>query len=470
MVVVVRSPLLVLSLLSSIGSSILTQAQTVTIDNDVPEGTAGYWAVFVETGGQSDVAVMTAERATTGDLVTEDVVFDYHTYVDIGFPGEGLRLLGTDPIIDPVDPDTATSSGSFIGANGNTINWVARSWIPDGERTLSTAFTFSTTDGAALGQLRLFQYLDEDVEYFGDDVFFTKGTIVGRNLELFTMDGFEVYGVSQSGGFDDGSGLADASFVGWAVDIYPHMTARIEGDGQQVSLEGFITDLATYDHNQLGTVLGPADVVSALAWEVNPTASDATILTTLGGVPDIGSVFEPPVVLPPHPKSIVHDTVIDPTLPTIVVTHGWQIEDTPPEDLWSGFGTVRTAGSLLRTFLGGGSANIIQYIWKDANTISIHDLLNGESLRSEYILARQGVHDAGQNLAMVLQQRLGFDYGQPVHFIGHSLGTAVNAYAARAFLSNAPNVTTAGFTILDYPDRVEKIPGMTTADGMVYGC
>ena len=36
----------------------------------------------------------------------------------------------------------------------------------------------------------------------------------------------------------------------------------------------------------VGPVYGPLDMVSVIAWDVNPNASSATIITTLGGVPE----------------------------------------------------------------------------------------------------------------------------------------------------------------------------------------
>ncbi len=43
-------------------------------------------------------------------------------------------------------------------------------------------------------------------------------------------------------------------------------------------------------HPVVGASFGPVDVVSVVAWGVDPDATSATIITTLGGVPDITEV------------------------------------------------------------------------------------------------------------------------------------------------------------------------------------
>ena len=82
-----------------------------------------------------------------------------------------------------------------------------------------------------------------------------------------------------------GTGLQSASFTGWAADVFNNMKPLIEGLGQLVSPTGVITRLGPFQHPQLGPVLGPADIVSVLAWDVDPNAASAVITTSLGGIP-----------------------------------------------------------------------------------------------------------------------------------------------------------------------------------------
>jgi len=47
---------------------------------------------------------------------------------------------------------------------------------------------------------------------------------------------------------------------------------------------------AASNHPVVGAGNGPVDVVSVVAWDVIPAATSATILTTLGGVPNINII------------------------------------------------------------------------------------------------------------------------------------------------------------------------------------
>lgn len=135
-----------------------------------------------------------------------------------------------------------------------------------------------------------------------------------------------------------------------------------------------------------------------------------------------------------------------PERPTIVLTHGLQSTKDPleidPSTLWTGFDPNRGAGALLRASVGT-DVNIFQYVWDEA-----FKGLNAGGYRR----ARPHVYDAGERLAERLLEELRPGYKQSIHFIGHSLGTAVNAYAARRLFQQATGITQAQFTILDYPN------------------
>lgn len=437
--------------------------QAEIISNGIPQGTIGHWSVDVLTGGESDSAFVTANRRTSGDIFTENIVYSYATFVDIGDIGNAFRLQGSEPIIDPVNPNTISSNGSFEGENGNTIDWVATSSIVAESSKMTTRFSFSSRDAGAIGRLRFFQYLDEDVESPSDDVFFTLGSAINNNLELFTVDNKEVYGISHSGAFQNNSqGLSNANFVGWAADIYDNIEPRLEGEGQIVSVGGEIQNLTSFIHtdpNLPRIVYGPEDIVSVMAWDNNPNANTSIITTSLGGVPDLISIFRPSVIDPPAPRSMFGD--IDPTKPTIVLTHGLQDtvgngETFDPEILWSGFhdgsgdNSQIGAGFILERLQGNGTLdpdiNIIQFVWPEATTRSFAGF--------GYNAALAYTDDAGTALARFLLEALGPGYNQRIHFIGHSLGTIVNTYGARLFLNSTPNVPQSQVTILDYPQRV----------------
>src|SRR5262245_38094917 len=189
-------------------------ASAVVIDNDVPAGTLGSWSVDVATGGQTDNAVLTAEQLQSKTLVSGNVVFAYRSYVDTGGPGAGFTL-GTDspPTVDPADPDRVVSNGTFPGAGENIIRWEVTSSIADGSAVMVNTVRFTAVSGT-LGPIRFLQYLDEDVgAASGDDIFLTRGAPSTGDLQLFTLDDTEVYGISHSGAFTAAGGLANSTFA-----------------------------------------------------------------------------------------------------------------------------------------------------------------------------------------------------------------------------------------------------------------
>ncbi|MGH8566147.1 MAG: hypothetical protein ACREXW_19525 [Gammaproteobacteria bacterium] len=261
-------------------------SNAVEISNGVPESTVGHYRVDVTTGGETRAAFVTAARLASNDIIVgTDVVFDYFSYVDPGIDGAGFQLVGSDPVPDPINPNIVTSNGSFTGFNQNLILWTAVSSIAPSGQVMNTRFTFATQNGGPLGPLRFLQYLDEDVQGAGDDVFLPVGAAASGDLELFTFDNTDVYGLSHSGALLPGTDLQNASFAGWAADRFNNMKPLIAGVGQLVSPTGVITRLDPVQHPQLGPVFGPADIVSMLAWDVDPNVASAVISTSLGGIP-----------------------------------------------------------------------------------------------------------------------------------------------------------------------------------------
>jgi hypothetical protein len=128
--------------------SVPVAANAVVIDNGVPQGTLGHWSVDVLTGGETTAAFVTAQRFASGDVATPDVVFEYLSFVDPGIDGGGIRLGDlSDAVPDPNDPNIVSSSGSFGGANLNSIDWTASSTIAPGSQVMVTRYTFRTSNG-----------------------------------------------------------------------------------------------------------------------------------------------------------------------------------------------------------------------------------------------------------------------------------------------------------------------------------
>lgn len=264
-------------------------ANALVIDNDIALGTVGHFDVDVTTGGESREANITANRFASGDVFTEDLLYDYFSYVDIG--GGAFRLAGSTPILS--GDDSVTSNGTFSGDQGQTISWSVESAIADNDNTMTNTFTFTAAAGSTLGLIDFYQYMDEDIEFVSDDVFFTRGSAATGDLELFTIDNTEVYGVSHGGAYNDLQGLANSVFEGWAACEYNQMKPALAAGTQTVSTSGDIcSDLmsSTFNHAQLGSVYGPRDIVSVLGWSVAANASSATIVTTLGGVADFRDI------------------------------------------------------------------------------------------------------------------------------------------------------------------------------------
>lgn len=292
-------PIKHLSIVSiGLASSLALPAHAVVIDNGIASGTLGSWSVDVTGGGQTRTGNLTALRADTNTLTNSEVVFDYYSYLKIGSTGQQLSESAT---VTSVGTNSVKSAGTFTGSNGNAIQWSVTSTIAANSPVMVNVFDFSASQGT-LGLLGLFQYLDEDVVGAGNDVFFTRGSAATNDLQLYTIDNAQGFGVSHGGAYSSTQGLQNSSFLGWAVDNYNDMKPRLSAGTQNVSLAGIVEAGLTPDTNPyVGSVLGPIDIVSVLGWSVDPNATTARIITTLGGLPDVRNIDDNNV---PEPDSI----------------------------------------------------------------------------------------------------------------------------------------------------------------------
>lgn len=104
-------------------------------------------------------------------------------------------------------------------------------------------------------------------------------------------------------------------------------------------------------------------------------------------------------------------TSIDPSKMTIVLTHGWGSDP-------NAWGTNLAA--VLSAYLSNPKPNIVAWDWSLVAKSAVYD---------PGIPAAQ-TGDQGRSLGAMLLRTLGANYSKPIHFIGHSLGTLVNASAA----------------------------------------
>ena len=100
-----------------------------------------------------------------------------------------------------------------------------------------------------------------------------------------------------------------------------------------------------------------------------------------------------------------------PGRPTIILTHGWRGSPTD----WA----VDMAQKITQQFAPGPAPNIVAWDWHGAASGGILSIVTKIDTAAK----------EGLNLGAALQQALGTNYSQHIHFVGHSLGTIVNRYA-----------------------------------------
>lgn len=291
--------------LALIGSSV----QAIVIDNGIPIGSIGHVSADVSTGGAVSDVVYTMSRDpsvfNTNDVLTENVVNTYRTFVDPGIKRRGFELIGSEPARDPFNSNSITSFGSFVGENGNTIRWFAYTRTDPRREYVASVIVFDTAGSTIpIGSLRVYQYLDGDIQGPDDDVILIRDT---TPILLGVRNGTRGIGIAQSG-----TPTGSATFVGSIADIFDQIPQRIMGFGQPVSIPTMVINLATIDDSTafvFDTYHGPGNVGSALAWDINPESVGARIdhlLTPIspsrtpesecGAIVDDGGSCEGPIV------------------------------------------------------------------------------------------------------------------------------------------------------------------------------
>jgi hypothetical protein len=149
------------------------------------------------------------------------------------------------------------------------------------------------------------------------------------------------------------------------------------------------------------------------------------------------------------------DGKIERGLPSVVITHGWRYRNSefskPPEKLLE-------LGLDIRQRLDGGRSlapirgrrvNVIYFLWPEASLPLKDGAGRFVALVKEWCRAGDPAQAEGAVLASELRRLLGNDYRQPVHFIGHSSGALVNAFAVRNLADGSGWRSDVQFTILD---------------------
>lgn len=254
-------------------------AAAVTLDNGLA-GTSQFsvdlnvdatsYAAYIQAPGQS----------------VENLMWVYQPIMDIG--GSTTGLAGGS-WIDSDPTDGVISSGGVVSG----VNWTAMHSLPAGGSILTTQYTLTPSAGAALPAMRFYQYLDEDVYSINNNILVPSGSIAGNDLDLLTVHPTIQAGVSQS---------ADGQATGWAADEYYDLGSLLWAGGYDAPAAGYVdtTDLPAIVDPYYGPAYGPADVTTAIEWEIPGGLQVFTFEAYLGGLPEA----PPPDGVIPEPATM----------------------------------------------------------------------------------------------------------------------------------------------------------------------
>jgi PKD repeat protein/pimeloyl-ACP methyl ester carboxylesterase len=176
--------------------------------------------------------------------------------------------------------------------------------------------------------------------------------------------------------------------------------------------------------NGFGTTWGgPAQLIVYGSPTTPPPPTPATVETTTPKLASRPTVMGTLSVLS-------NGGVVDPNKPSIILTHGWLSR---PSEWAIAMATTLTAQGF------ASANNIFAWDW--------HDDANPPGVFAGLRWAASRTMAQGEGLGRALINQLGPGYNQPIHFIGHSLGTMVNCHAAdflHGDMANIPPPKNAG--------------------------
>lgn len=214
-----------------------------------------------------------------------------------------------------------------------------------------------------------------------------------------------------------------------------------------------------------GSLGEPASVVRG--WSAQGTH---TIQVSNPGCPGVPPGQATIVVGPPGVEqttlrpSASNSTPIPLDGPTVVFCHGMESTGAKGNQLWS---CIHDGGLFC-------DANEVDHpvddlLPSDSQGLGIHGLQftwSGAFQFPDYVRAWAFVGDAATQLVEKLEKRLLPAYRGPIQFVGHSLGSAVCALAAKRLLEIRPSIQKLQVTALDRPDHISKfgVPGKFNFD------
>ncbi|ROR32812.1 PEP-CTERM sorting domain-containing protein [Inmirania thermothiophila] len=284
-------------LLTAVLAALALPAHAVVITNGVAGD--GAWSVDVQDGGSASDGILDP----VGSQGPTDVIFQYEHYVDVGADGGAVALSAT-TVTSPaaLSGGAVLSEGSFAGTH-DAIRWRARSTIAAGSTNYLTELVFESDQ--PFGPVRLIQYLDEDVLDSSDDVLVVLGTPGAADFQLLTVDRTANVGVAHAATYLSAVGM---SYIGWAADEFADLlSAIISSGGASYSIAGVVdtADLPPMADPRFpgSPAFGPRDITSAIAFDLDPDATFASVIFSLGGSP-AGEPPEPPTTVP-EPGTLV---------------------------------------------------------------------------------------------------------------------------------------------------------------------
>jgi hypothetical protein len=255
---------------------------SVTITNGI-SAADGEWSVDVLRGGNSE----TASFNPAGPASAMDLMSRYETYIDVGADGNAFPL--DRPLANPnplilIAPNTVSSTGRFTGLNG-PIDWAATIRIPPG--TFRYELSISFTSAVAFGVVRVINYMDENIGSAGDDKLVLINSPSSPNFQLLAIDTAQDVNVGIIHTAGNQSAL-NANYVGWTAANFSTPPANlldlitlISLSGAQYSISGVVNPQNFFTSSDprfpFSTVYGPADLVHAFAFDLNPSATTATV-------------------------------------------------------------------------------------------------------------------------------------------------------------------------------------------------